>query len=482
VTDSVTTLVERDQVQGIVFFAYKRKPAARYLFIHLHHGAKARAWLRSLLPEIDSGKFGASGKEVTQVAFTATGLRCLGLGKRSISTFPREFQQGMAAEERANVLRDTGDNAPAKWSFGGPNNPRLDAVVVVYARTDDEARALVKREEDRLAAHGAGTIVAYQEGRLDPQMREHFGFRDGISQPYIGGSHAGEDQKNAVKVPLEQRVAAGEFLFGYQNEYGLYPTSPRAYGKPGAHGGREDREADGDGVDLGRNGTFIVFRKLYQDVAAFWRYAYDQGKPRRGESPHDAATHLASRIVGRWPSGAPVVLSPDADSAVLGGENDFGFAKTDPDGLKCPFGAHIRRAQPRDMMEPGPEESWQASRRHRILRRGRAYGPRFDRPHPADDDGVERGLVFVGLCANLRRQFEFVQQTWMTNPNFASLRGEMDPLIGHDPALSRFTIPGVPARRCLASVPQFVRLLGGGYFFLPGLRALAFLAGEALLP
>jgi deferrochelatase/peroxidase EfeB len=180
--------------------------------------------------------------------------------------------------------------------------------------------------------------------------------------------------------------------------------------------------------------------------------------------------------VGRWPSGAPLVRAPEGDDAAHARDNTFVY-DNDPTGQRCPLGAHIRRANPRDSLEPGPEESAVLTRRHMIMRRGRPYGPPIA-PFQKEPTPQERGLFFIAVNANLGRQFEFMQQTWLNNPKFDGLYDETDPLTGpRDPKLGgSFSIPDVPARRRLHGLPAFVTTHGGGYFFLPGLPALRYLA------
>jgi Dyp-type peroxidase family len=195
-----------------------------------------------------------------------------------------------------------------------------------------------------------------------------------------------------------------------------------------------------------------------------------------------AAERLAARIVGRWPSGAPLVLTPDQDQAALADANDFGYAAVDPYGYRCPIGAHIRRAHPRDALDPHPgsDASIALDKRHRLLRRGREYGP----PLPPDETlaapastNDDRGLHFICVNANIARQFEFVHHTWLNNPKFAGLYDDADPLVGaHRPSGGTFTMQAPPVRTRVSGLPRFVQPRGGAYFFLPGLRALRYLA------
>jgi deferrochelatase/peroxidase EfeB len=207
-----------------------------------------------------------------------------------------------------------------------------------------------------------------------------------------------------------------------------------------------------------------------------------------------AAIRLASKMVGRWPSGAPLVKSPDHDTAALGDDNDFLYHASDPHGLKCPLGSHVRRAHPRDALdpEPGSERSIEVGKRHRILRRGRTYGPPVADSLEARDilaaltttgsrSPVERGLHFICLNTQIGRQFEFVQHTWVNNPKFDGLYEDDDPLVGSRGSArglpgGTFTVQREPVRTRVTGMPRFVQVRGGAYFFLPGLRAIRFLA------
>jgi deferrochelatase/peroxidase EfeB len=189
-------------------------------------------------------------------------------------------------------------------------------------------------------------------------------------------------------------------------------------------------------------------------------------------------------MVGRWPNGAPMAVSPDLDDPELSDFNDFGYGKADRDGLGCPIGAHIRRAHPRDSLDPDPgtDRSIELDKRHRLLRRGRAYGPPLppeERLADGASDDEPRGLYFICLCANVTRQFEFVQHTWINNRKFDGLYDDADPLVGRrDASGGIFTVPRRPVRRRITGMPSFVTVHGGGYFFMPGLRALRYLASS----
>jgi deferrochelatase/peroxidase EfeB len=186
-------------------------------------------------------------------------------------------------------------------------------------------------------------------------------------------------------------------------------------------------------------------------------------------------------MVGRWPGGAPLVLAPDHDDPAQSTANDFVYQGPDPDGWRCPIGAHVRRAHPRDSLDPKPgsPQSIAVGKRHRLLRRGREYGAAIGPGTLLDaaDDGVDRGLHFICLCGNIARQFEFIQGTWVMSPKFDGLHEDDDPLLGvHGEGAGTFQAQGRPVRHRHRGLPRFITVRGGGYFFLPGLRALRYLA------
>ena len=289
-------------------------------------------------------------------------------------------------------------------------------------------------------------------------------------------------------------VAPGEFLLGYLNEHGQHSRSPLvpAAADPGGLLPRRPRSGDAasgpvaagleDAHDFGRSGSYLVLRTLDQDVGGFWRFMDAATRTPQGAPDPEARTRLAARMVGRWPSGAPLTRAPEADEPGLAEDNDFGYQAQDPHGLGCPLGAHVRRTNPRDSLppKPGTQDSIDVGKRHRLLRRGRAYGaPVSPEEALAEDPGEpdRRGLHFVALCADIARQFEFISHTWVMNPSFGGLLDDADPLLGgHTGRGTSFTLQDAPVRRRVTDVPAFVTVRGGAYFFLPGARALGYLA------
>ena len=204
-------------------------------------------------------------------------------------------------------------------------------------------------------------------------------------------------------------------------------------------------------------------------MAAFRRYLAGQATSAAEQE------WLAAKMMGRWRSGAPLALCPAQDDPEVGADprrnNDFLYAEDDPQGFKCPPGSHIRRVNPRDQFTSGfPEVN-----RHRLLRRGTVYGLLLP-DGVLEDDGADRGIIFLFLGADLNRQFEFVQSQWVNQGTFIGAPAERDPMVGPNDGTGVFTIPKQPIRQRRQGLSQFVTNRGGEYFFLPGLRALQWLA------
>jgi Dyp-type peroxidase family len=451
--------LELDDIQGLVARGYGTLRAASFVLLRIDDPAAARAWLGSMAGEVATAERGDRSQAV-HVALSSSGLRGLGLPEGSLAGFPDEFASGMTTDHRRRILGDVGESAPELWRWGGPANS-VDAVLLLYAEDQAELESLADRHAG--AALAAAGLVEVRRLDTSPLTgTEPFGFRDGISQPLI--AELGPPDRPG---PPLHTVRAGEFVLGYQNQYGQVAESPTvaAADDPGRVLPRTD---DPGRADLGRNGSYLVLRQLGQDVDGFRRFI-DQAGQADGQADPDAGARLAAKMVGRWPNGAPLTRSPEHPAD----DNDFGYAEGDAAGLGCPLGAHIRRANPRDALDPeaGPEQSLRSSNRHRLLRRGRAYG---DPSHPG-----ERGIHFICLNANIARQFEFVQHTWLNNPKFAGLYDDTDPLVApHQGDTGRtFTVQARPFRQRVTGLPLFVTVRGGAYLFLPGIRALRFLAG-----
>jgi Dyp-type peroxidase family len=423
-----------------------------------------------------------------------------------LEAFPYAYRMGMAA--RAKINGDLGANAPESWRWqDDPRDPAAtEAVLMVFAASPEELARVRQVHELLLANHGGAVLGATDcaPAFADPAKAEfeHFGYRDGIAQPVIRGT-----TRSLRGVPERDVVEPGEFILGYKNGPGYYPPSPLL-----------PREADRAGAlpppleidlsrypdfgekalsegprDLGRNGTYLVLRELRQDVEGFEHFCTDAaerlnagglGELYKLTGQRADSDWVKAKLMGRWPDGRPLIGNPVqvAAAAIQPGaerDNDFAYGVDDPQGLACPFGAHIRRTNPRDSKQPGDAAEQTISNRHRLLRRGRAY---------TKPETGEKGLLFASLCADIERQFEFVQQFWANAPAFHGLNAEPDPIAGNDPLdpdgtpidARVFTIPTVAGPVRLDGLKSFVTTMAGGYFFLPSRSALGWLTETAL--
>lgn len=515
------------RTQAIVISGFGDLKTGRALFLRLSKpGGDWLEELRKVAPiSTAEPPTEAEKSRSAAIAFTWSGLKTMGLDERALASFSEPFREGMLQEDR---LRRLGDRRKDEWlktvvdggprwsgnclAFSAPREPgttpfdvhdpdskettlRTDLTVhvllLLYANDDAEADAWRKEVELALAPFGA-SVVHHLPLITDPNhigvSSEHFGFADGLSQPVPFDAEANVVVKDGAPVARDvvQGVPLGEILFGYRNGHNEPAPGPVVpadeKGRPEAAGLEPHRQGEGF-FDFGKDGSYLVARELLQDVAAFW-HSMDANAARiRQQDPranHVTADWLAERVVGRNRSGHllcphPVnVLQPGPDG---GPDSGYRFYKSDLHGTGCPPGSHVRRANPRDALSPFPDDgaleaALKSANNHRILRRGRKFGSKI--ADERKDDKVRRGLLFMCLNTDIARQFEFVQQTWLMNSNFATLLDETDPLVGPP---GRMTIREEPLRRTL-NVDTFVRMAGGEYFFLPSLPALAYL--EAL--
>ena len=452
--------------KGIIASAYAHLPCSAYLLLRISDGALARRFLSGLIGNVTT----ASGKREDSslnIAFTASGLQILGLHESVLQGFSFALREGMAQDHRSRILGDVGENAPDHWLWGAPDQDRIDILLLVYEKDKVRLCDQVAWLQAVCSSSGVHAVELLQAGPT--KNREHFGFVDGISQPLIDGDGPFEDvyQKALGRSGLTARVKAGEFILGYIDESGhVAPSSTLMVG-----GTTTNNPA---AAELSRNGSYLVFRHLKQYVGRFRTFMAQSTLGPDGQPNPLAAEVLAAKMVGRWTEGAPLVRADIQARKCPSRANEFSYAEEDPDGLKCPVGAHIRRANPRDSLDlADPAGAFDRVQRRRLLRRGRSFGPCL--PPGEEEDHVDRGLYFICLCADLERQFEFVQQTWMNNPEFATLSAEGDPLMGPVSAGRRFTIPKTKIPSQVSHLQQFVALRGGAYFFLPGIRALRIL-------
>jgi Dyp-type peroxidase family len=468
--------LEFSDIQGIIVSGYGHLSHSKYLFLRIEDAVKAKGWLRSLLQNqrITSAHWVTKPPVAVNLALTYAGLQTLGASADLLQSFPKEFVEGMTAPHRSRQLGDLGINAPPHWEHPWQADSAVDLLLILQAAAAD-LDPLYDKYQVQLEPNGL-ELLTVETGYIPADSKEHFGFHDSISQPVIEGSP--QDTKTCLAQDL---IKAGEFILGYFNEDGNYPSTPAV---PVSQDKANSLSLLPETAlkDFGRNGSYFVFRKMAQDVAGFRRYFQDTF------STPEERTLMMSKVVGRWPSGAPLVQAPEADplgdrspaNDVLADSNDFTYRPEDSQGFRCPFSSHIRRTNPRDSLGQDADESIKSSRRRRLLRRGVVYGDPL--PESAmEDDGQPRGLLFFCINANIRRQFEFVQQSWVNMPTFNGLYDERDPLVGHSPDGSPRTmiIPQVPLSQSLR-LPNFVTLKGGAYFFLPSFSALNFLASESV--
>lgn len=437
------TVLQLDDIQGGVLQTLPTPFFGTVDLLRIDDPAAGRAWLDRVIPSLRSAAnpTDPDADAWVTVAFTANGLLALGVPDASLDSFAVEFREGMAA--RAAVLHDVGDSAPECWEapFG-----TQDVHVTLTAMAPDQARRdNLLATVDAVTDTNPGVTRIYRQQCQSSTGQEAFGFKDNISQPAVEGSGV------AGSNPDEEPIKAGEFILGYLNESGRVDPVPQ----PDV---------------LGRNGSYLVLRKLHQRVPAFRQYLRDNAADAGDEE------RLAAKMMGRWRSGAPLVLAPEDDDAELGADesrnNAFGFrVEDDARGFKCPLGSHVRRMNPRD------GEIFGNPRTHRLIRREASYGP----PLPdgtLTDDGADRGMLFACIGASLRRQFEFVQGEWLNDGTFIGQSAEKDPLCGANGGTGVFTIPERPLRQRVRDLPTFVVTHGGEYFFMPGLSALRWLAGH----
>jgi deferrochelatase/peroxidase EfeB len=463
-------------LQGNILRGY-RKPHVRYLILEIADRIAARRWLAASIsgrddgvPQITTGNWGAAKPDTCfNIGLTYEGLRALGTPSSSLEMFPNEFIEGMTA--RALKLGDVGPSAPETWPSPFDEPGRIHIIATIYAGDVRQLDQVQQRALDRNAL----TLLGTREGHNFGDDFVHFGYRDNIMQPRFEGVH--DSQRHADGQP---RAPLGTVLLGHPtNLEGLTWRVPQ----PAA---------------LGHNGTFNAFRVLKQDVVAFEQYL-DQaasdllehpqvdellppgaeakiGQVMSVEGRHGALREIvAANLCGRWRDGTPLALSADAP------DPDVNQANFDYDReSRCPYGAHIRRCNPRG----GQIVQRVANNSRRLVRRGMPYGPAYD---PAKRDRnkpePERGLLGNFIGASLGAQFEAISCDWLNlSLQDPRITGSNDPITGaNDPGMSWFDLPlksGGTIR--LRGLPQFVSTQGGAYTFLPSLSAIRFLGSQMM--
>lgn len=519
-------------------------PHARYFLFHIREARDGREFVSRLLPEVTTSERwqnpndpGSSGwterpKTTLNVAFSWAGLRALDLPTVTLAQFPREFIDGMA--RRSHILSDVGPSAHKRWdpvwrnAVRGKRGCEIHVLVTVNAQMQPDGTPVPEFEKvtewlrglgsgggiKLLGGHGAegaedfqqagARLVPRGDGTVETDAREHFGYEDGIGNPVFAGQYPEPVEARRVKgrgkIMPDQSwapIATGEFLIGHVDESQELPytTQPPRFMF---------------------NGTFLAFRKLHENVGTFRDYIAAQSKlyaAIQGVGEDEASLTIRAKMVGRWPNGVPLMAAPTyadlqkfeqdwADIPALREKSgrrspeeqerldaydqiliDFKY-RDDQNGVRCPISAHIRRGNMRDMQDPrlnSPNKrDWNGSaltNRRRILRRGLPYGA-FD--PEVDNDSAERGVIFIAMCADLFRQFEFVLQQWINFGLDFNVGNDNCPLLGFHTEASKFMIQTDPdSDDCpwvLDALPQFVEARGGEYFFVPSLSTLGMIA------
>lgn len=437
------------------------------------------------------------------VGFSFKGLKALGVGGVD-DIKDSSFKDGLVARSAAlgDPTDPTLEGAPKNWEIGGTGE-EVDGLLLITG----QSKTAVDNTLTLLSTlAGKSWKIVYQqlgEVRKVDRGHEHFGYQDGISQPGIRGEIDGQvglqkflqasqnPNDPGQGLPGADLLWPGEFVFGYPSQKTFDPKKPD-----------DDLDAPGEdangGISWMNNGSYLVFRRLKQFVPEFDTFVKQRAKELNTDSDL-----LGARLVGRWKSGAPLITTPAQDDPALAvdplSNNDFEFGN-DPDGRKCPFAAHIRKAYPRDEITPaGASASGDFARRersehdtqtHRFLRRGIPFGPEVTDEELDVSDGTapttkqDRGLLFVSYQTSLTDQFEFVQINWFNNKSFPPAGGRI-PGAGFDPLLGQAAGQPRPFQGALTSFPtgtppgpettlprDFVVPTGGGYFFVPSLSTL----------
>jgi len=449
----------------------------------------------------------------TAVAFSYKGLQALTPEASAFTDV--EFREGLpkSASRLGDPLNSAGETDFSEWVIGSPGN--IPDVLVIVAADDPEELVETFRVI-RQSAESLGIEKIYEETGHDlsyysdeqhlfPKGHEHFGFKDGVSQPGVRGVFpTGESLTKRVE-PVDPNdsgpeyaekgkplVCAGQFVLGYAQQIDYAARQPGAPRPLGA-------QPNSVGPTWAANGSFLVFRRLRQDVAGFYEFIAENASA-IGRADL-AAGRLAAMLVGRWPSGAPIIRASthddphSADPSLVnafayGDDNEPLNLPNDSEGLVCPVAAHIRKVNPRD----GDTDIGQASAAltKRILRRGIPYGPPV-RPGMADESFVDRGLLFLSYQSSIANQFEFLCSRWMNSASLPRnpsnhLEGlGFDMIVGQQQfgrirsAYLRFAPSGaidIPVTNQSANLKDWVIPTGGGYFFAPSISAISTILGS----
>lgn len=435
--------LELEDIQATVLRVRPVPYYGTHVMLRIDDARGGRELLQRLTPHVTSASNWRHADEAwLAVTLSYPGLVALGVPDDSLRSFPESFRQGMAG--RAPQLCDQGENAPQHWEapFG---TGQIHVALSGFSGSEAQWREVMQTARAQFEGLSGVTHLFSQDFGAQPGGLNSLGYKDGIGQPVIDGSDV--EPFPGQGAPIK----AGEFILGYPNEAGSTHRIPQP-------------------EILGRNGVFVGLRKYVSRVGEFKRFLTSNAKTA------DEQELLAAKLVGRWRSGAPLVLAPERDDPALGADfqrnNDFSF-RDDPRGLRAPLGCHMRRMNPRDTKLAVLTDV----NLHRIIRRGTTYGPEYDPVATAEqDDAVERGVYFIFMGARAMETIEFLQSEWINNGTFLDLGAERDPIVGLQDEEATFTIPRQPVRRRIHGIHTFNQLRGGEYLFMPSLSALRWLA------
>jgi len=517
-------------IQGNICKGYGRFgfPRARYCFLNFKNTPSTYSFLMRLVDQITTSEVWPTSDDkdhpnikpnsTLNIGFTYSGLKALNIPERSLKGFPVDFTMGMKA--RSSLLGDTGISSPEHWDEIWQNSAdgdtQIHAWLSINGRDQKSIESQFSAIEDLIKQFPRGasilsglkgpnnTTLNYQDASAVMQdgkttAKEHFGFTDGISNPYFEGcGNSRERIAGRGKLMRDgswQALATGEFILGHVDEAQEYPPAPEP-------------------KLLSRNGTFMVYRKLHENVDTFNNYIDNLASDFDG-----SRDLLMAKMSGRWPdNGAPLTLAAtDDEKACLDARmaslkqrikegdvpaqaelkklrdqwTDFTF-KDDKSGAKCPVGAHIRRTNTRGSLETEDEAFHRPGAlvdRRRLMRRGLPYGGTDEEV----SDTSEQGIIFMSIGASIERQFEFVQQQWVNYSNDFKLGNDKDPLIGSQNGLvgDKHIIQADPKGSggqkkkppfFCTQLPRFVETRGGDYFFIPSITALRMIAEGMIDP
>lgn len=489
-----------DQIQGNILDGFN-KDHQTFLFLKFTDPSRGRAWLTATKDEVatsaEVAAYNALFKKVHErrghasnvvqatwmnLAFTSSGLAALGVAQTDVDSFPEEFRAGLAAH--AADLGHTGPSGPENWRPAFQAAGNVHAVMIIAADDPDDLQDAIERFMESMGAHGVDVVDRLDgDARSDEKGHEHFGFKDGVSQPKVlGYPRATENPGTGHLDPIQP----GEFIVGYPTEPAGQteppPTAPSGYGQPPVPPTPPPSTDPGPpssaGPEWTKDGSFLVIERLLQNVKAF-----DEDTAAQAVTAGIEPELFRSKLVGRHKTGCPMEQVPGGpdtstadvgltDPSVLEADriNDFGYA-ADPDGTIVPRGGHIRKANPRDQEIPGVA----STRAHRILRRGIAFGESYHATAPAGSPGhadSERGLIFACYQSSIRNGFEFIQETWVNNFGFPQAGDGADPILSE--AAAQFNLPGAAATPF--GTGGWITMTGGDYFFQPSMAALDLLA------